>query len=461
MERRSQVEATFWMQSYLRSSYSSDLNWKPSWTRAEELGIIVPDSVSMTVLSNGQPIERADGTVTYLREDSGVYPTMKKKWYLPKYDADGKAIDYGTLSVGYTPDQKKGEIGGEYVQTITQNGSNAITVNIYARIPGIGVVEMPATWNDDGNSAGVRPETLLATLLADGVLFGEAAVLKLDETGKVSTYPETWKYLQQRAADGHYIQYSIQFNDLPAYYETAVAESPVYSEENGYGDTLRVAKLNENTTFTLKKQTATATVYWEGDGIGSETELKNRPSAVNLKLEYTTDGGATWQPYWGTDMVAVTSSGNTNEWTYEWSTLPAVQTLAEENVMRRLATVIHMEDGEHAVPVARNMSDAQWLGENEAMKMGAASFEAARLKPRKLGLTIPASNELLADADTNFPTRMTNKPLTRLWGCCFKRSPSNSLWKEDQYDASLYAISRIYGGPGGSRRHSHAADCLP
>ena len=75
-----------------------------------------------------------------------------------------------------------------------------------------------------------------------------------------------------------------------------------------------------------------------------------------------------------------------------------VQTLAEENVMRRLATVIHLEDGERAVPVVRNMSDAQWLDENEAMEMGAAGFEAARLKPRKLGLTIPVSNELLADA---------------------------------------------------------------
>ena len=30
--------------------------------------------------------------------------------------------------------------------------------------------------------------------------------------------------------------------------------------------------------------------------------------------------------------------------------------------------------------------------------MGTAGFEAARLKPRKLGLTIPVSNELLADA---------------------------------------------------------------
>lgn len=75
-----------------------------------------------------------------------------------------------------------------------------------------------------------------------------------------------------------------------------------------------------------------------------------------------------------------------------------VQTLAEENVMRRLATVIHMEDGERAVPVVRSMSEAQWLDENEAMEMGAAGFEAARLKPRKLGLTIPISNELLADA---------------------------------------------------------------
>ena len=75
-----------------------------------------------------------------------------------------------------------------------------------------------------------------------------------------------------------------------------------------------------------------------------------------------------------------------------------VQTLAEENVMRRLATVIHMEDGEGAVPVVRSMSEAQWLDENEAMEMGAAGFEAARLKPRKLGLTIPVSNELLADA---------------------------------------------------------------
>ena len=91
-----------------------------------------------------------------------------------------------------------------------------------------------------------------------------------------------------------------------------------------------------------------------------------------------------------------------------------LQTLAEENVMRRLATVIHMEDGERAVPVVRSMSEAQWLDENEAMEMGAAGFEAARLKPRKLGLTIPVSNELLADAGVDMATFLADSFARRI-----------------------------------------------
>ena len=91
-----------------------------------------------------------------------------------------------------------------------------------------------------------------------------------------------------------------------------------------------------------------------------------------------------------------------------------VQTLAEENVMRRLATVIHMEDGERAVPVVRSMSEAQWLDENEAMEIGAAGFEAARLKPRKLGLTIPVSNELLADAGVDMATFLADSFARRI-----------------------------------------------
>lgn len=70
-----------------------------------------------------------------------------------------------------------------------------------------------------------------------------------------------------------------------------------------------------------------------------------------------------------------------------------VQALAEENVVRRLATVIHMEDGERTIPVVRSMSDAKWLEEDEAMEMGTAGFETARLKPRKLGLTIPSGQQ--------------------------------------------------------------------
>lgn len=74
-------------------------------------------------------------------------------------------------------------------------------------------------------------------VVTDGVPFGEAAVLKLDETGKVSTYPETWKYLQQRAADGHYI-FVLDENGQRALYD--VNGDGIVSEETntlyGYTD---------------------------------------------------------------------------------------------------------------------------------------------------------------------------------------------------------------------------------
>ena len=54
------------------------------------------------------------------------------------------------------------------------------------------------------------------------------------------------------------------------------------------------------------------------------------------------------------------------------------------------------------------IDEAQWLDENEAMEMGAAGFEAARLKPRKVGLAIPVSNELLADAGVDMAAFLTD-----------------------------------------------------
>lgn len=317
------VRATYKMQSYLISGLYSEVNWPPAWKYAETLGIELPDSVRMTVLSNGTPIDRADATVTYARESSGAYPTMEKAWYLPKYDADGNEIDYGTLSVDYSPSMEKGELSGEFVQDVRTSGN--LTVTISTQIYGIRAVEMPATWNDEGNALAVRPTTLSATLLKDGAPYSESVTLNVDAKGAVSGYPDSWKHLLQRDADGHYIQYSIQLNDLPAYYDVTVSPSPAYSAETGYGKpTTNISKLNLNTTLTLKTQTAKATVLWEGDGIGSETELKNRPKAANLKLEYTADGGATWQSFWGKDVFAVTMGDNSNEWTYEWSALPAV-----------------------------------------------------------------------------------------------------------------------------------------
>ena len=324
------VNASYVLRSYLRGATYSDYNSSIGWKHTQELGIDVPETVSMTLLSDGKPVERADGTVTYRRGEDGAFPKMEKQWLLPLYDADGNKIEYGEFSVAYSPDLEKNEIGGEYIQTVTTS-SDRKRWTIETVIPGIGAVKMPATWDDDNNALNMRPTTLTATLLADGEPVGEAETLKLESDGNVKSYgyPDAWQKLPQRANDGHFIRYSIQLNDLPAYYEKTVTESPAFTEEKGYAKPTisyesHIYTVNENTTFALKTQTAQATVYWEGDGIGSENELKNRPAAVNLKLEYSADGGKTWQRFWGTDTFAVTAGKDPGAWTYEWSGLPAV-----------------------------------------------------------------------------------------------------------------------------------------
>ena len=75
----------------------------------------------------------------------------------------------------------------------------------------------------------------------------------------------------------------------------------------------------------------TARFRWEGDGIGTPEEINNRPQALNVTLMYTTDGGNTWLPYWGTSdyIVSDQDPNNVNTLIYTWNDLPAVD--PEEN----------------------------------------------------------------------------------------------------------------------------------
>ncbi len=81
-----------------------------------------------------------------------------------------------------------------------------------------------------------------------------------------------------------------------------------------------------------------------------------------------------------------------------------VHALAENNVVRRLATVIHTESGDHLIPIVNTMSDAQWLAENADIQLASADYCKLRFRHHKLALMIRVSNELLNDAGMDMLT---------------------------------------------------------
>ena len=80
-----------------------------------------------------------------------------------------------------------------------------------------------------------------------------------------------------------------------------------------------------------------------------------------------------------------------------------VHALTENNVIRRLATVIHTDGDDRMIPLAATMSEPQWLGENEAIQLAEASFSSIRFRQHKLGMMIQVSNELVNDGGVDIP----------------------------------------------------------
>lgn len=80
-----------------------------------------------------------------------------------------------------------------------------------------------------------------------------------------------------------------------------------------------------------------------------------------------------------------------------------IHSLKENNVIRRLATVIRTDGSDRHIPLAATMSDAQWLGESAAIQLAEAAFSGVRFKQHKLGMMIQVSNELINDGGVDMP----------------------------------------------------------
>ena len=73
-----------------------------------------------------------------------------------------------------------------------------------------------------------------------------------------------------------------------------------------------------------------------------------------------------------------------------------IDTLTEENIMRRLATII-TTSGEHKINIAATKPAASWIEEGGALTFGEATFSQILLDAHKLHVAIKVTEELLYD----------------------------------------------------------------
>ena len=78
-----------------------------------------------------------------------------------------------------------------------------------------------------------------------------------------------------------------------------------------------------------------------------------------------------------------------------------IESLEEENIFRKLATVIKTSSGDRKIPVVASKGTASWVDEEGLIPESDDSFGQVSIGAYKLGTLIKVSNELLADSVFN------------------------------------------------------------
>ena len=75
-----------------------------------------------------------------------------------------------------------------------------------------------------------------------------------------------------------------------------------------------------------------------------------------------------------------------------------IDTLAEENLMRKLARVITTDTGDKVIPMVKSHGTAAWMDENGLVPESDDQFDQITVGANKLGTFIKVSDELMADS---------------------------------------------------------------
>lgn len=193
---------------------------------------------------------------------------------LPKYTGSGKLIHYEAYVVSSLTDYTASTAG--------------MTIRL-TYVPKSTSISTYVTWDDDGDADGLRPDYLLAELLADGEPTGDVQTISEESRWSVS-----WKDYPYYA-DGARVEYTFRL------------EAPEGYDVSYYG-TYDTSGLSAVLTHERIRSDLTGSILWEDD----DNRASARPSRVGVMLY--ADGAP------ASDGAAVLTAEG--QWRYEWKSLP-------------------------------------------------------------------------------------------------------------------------------------------
>lgn len=231
-------------------------------------------------------------SVTYTQ--TGVYEyTISERAMAP---ADPRwTIDTRTITATVTVSEVNDSEGNPVLEAdVVYSGADGIEGNTFTNIYEYATVEVAGskTWNDENNSAGLRPSAIAVELRADGEIYDTKTV----------TEAENWVY---------------SWSDLPKYTaDNSIATEIVWTitEKSVPHYATEIDGYNIANSYTPGKTSRTVVKVWEDFADIDST----RPESIEVQL-YANDA-----PY---GQPEVLNAGN--NWTYTWTELPLVSDAEE------------------------------------------------------------------------------------------------------------------------------------
>ncbi len=162
------------------------------WSDSEDQDGIRPDSVTVTLLADGQ----STGKTVTLSEDNGWTASFDN---LDKYSI-GKEIDYTV---------EEEDVSG-YTVSITGDATEGYTIT-NSHTTETTSVSVTKVWSDNEDQDGIRPESVTITLLADGQSTGKTVTLS-EDNGWTASFDNLDKY-----SNGKEISYTVEEEDVSGY----------------------------------------------------------------------------------------------------------------------------------------------------------------------------------------------------------------------------------------------------